>query len=366
MHIGIHNTYIHPHAIKNIRRVIDSTFLSEGKIVQEFEKKLEAFLNISNIVTVNSGTSALHLAAILSGISSGDEVILPAQTFIATGLVPLYQKAVPVFADIEYETGNISADSIRKKITKKSKAIIVVHWGGNPCNLDEIHAVADYYHLPVIEDAAHAIGAIYKGKPVGNLSDFTCFSFQAIKHLTTGDGGAICCRSQKMAEQAKSLRWFGIDRKKTSSSILGERQYNLESLGYKFHLNNYGAALGISNLDGLKKRLEQRRRIAAYYRKELQQVPGISLFKESPGNKSSYWIFGMHVEKRIDFIRSLKDKGIEASVVHQRIDRNKIFSKKADLPIQEVFDKTQVHIPIHDAIDKEKAAYIVQAIKKGW
>ena len=197
MNIPIFNTYIHPSASEKISEVLSSTFISEGEIVKEFEAELCKKLLLKNIVTVNSGTSALHLSLDLSGISEGDEVICPAQTFVASALVILQQKAIPVFADIDYETGNISVESIKKKITNKTKAIIPVHWGGYPCDMDEINLVAKQNNLIVIEDAAHALGATYKSQAIGALSDYTCFSFQAIKHLTTGDGGAITIGDEK-------------------------------------------------------------------------------------------------------------------------------------------------------------------------
>src|SRR5262249_43887055 len=158
-----------------------------------FEQELATTLGLIRPVAVNSGTSALHLALEVAGVGSGDEVILPAQTFVASGLSILMCDAAPVFADIQPFTGNIDPGSVRAKITARTKAIMPVHWGGYPCDMDEINAIARGHDLAVIEDAAHALGAIYKGRPVGALSRFTAFSFQAIKHLTTGDGGALCC-----------------------------------------------------------------------------------------------------------------------------------------------------------------------------
>jgi perosamine synthetase len=367
MNIPIFHTYIHPSAFEKVKAVLDSSFLSEGKLVKEFEASLTQNLNIINPIAVNSGTSSLHLALVLSGIDSGDEVICPAQTFIATASAILQQRAIPVFADIQYETGNICPKSIEKKISEKTRAIMAVHWGGYPCELDEIHTIAKKYNLVVIEDAAHAIGATYKGKPIGAISDFTCFSFQAIKHLTTGDGGALCCLNNDLVEQAAATRWFGIDRTNAQPSILGERQYNITKLGYKYHLNDYGAALGLANLEGFKERLKKRRQYAKAYTNALKEVPGIKLFEEKSDRDSAYWLYGFHVEKREDFIRMLKSRGITASVIHQRIDRNAVFGGiNQDLVNQAKFDETQIHIPIHDGLTDETVDYIISVIKKGW
>jgi perosamine synthetase len=367
MQIPIFNTFINKEAFDNVKEVLESTFLSEGKLVKQFEDRLAGELGLLYPVALNSGTSALHLALELAGIGSGDEVILPAQTFVASGLVIKQQHATPVFADIDYETGNISVESIKSKITSKTKAIMPVHWGGYPCDMEEIRAIAVKHNLVIIEDAAHALGAVYKGKPIGALSDYTCFSFQAIKHLTTGDGGAISFLKQSKATEAYTKRWFGIDRENAGLSILGERQYNIPELGFKYHMNNYAAALGLANLNGFMERMAKRLKLADQYNQALSKVPGVSLFEYKTDRQSAYWLYGMHVENREKFILALKSKGIVASVIHQRIDRNRIFGGiKEDLINQRRFDETQIHIPLHDAMDEEKVNYIINAIKEGW
>jgi perosamine synthetase len=367
LNIPIFNTFIDENAFLNVNSVLETTFLSEGKLVKEFENQLAENLQLINPIAVNSGTSALHLALVLSNIGEGDEVITPAQTFVATGLVVLQQGAKVVFADIDYNTGNISLESIKAKTTSNTKAIILVHWGGYPCDLDEINNYAKSKNIVVIEDAAHALGATYKGRAIGSISDYTCFSFQAIKHLTTGDGGAICSRNAQKQHESIVRRWFGIDRSNAELSHLGERLYDIKEIGYKYHLNDYGAALGLSNLVYFKNRLEARIEIANYYRNNLQNVSGIELFNYNSDRQSAYWLFGFHVEHRDAFISALKDKGIVASVVHLGIDHNTIFGGyDKTLVNQRKFDDSQIHIPIHDEINMEKAEYIVDVIKKGW
>ncbi len=368
MKIEIFNTYIAPSAKEVVGEVLDTTFISEGQIVKKFETQLQSELGLHQCVTLNSGTSALHLALVLAGIGPGDEVIVPAQTFVASGLVVVQVGAKVVFADVDYETGNISIESLKKKITPATKAIIPVHWGGYPCDMDEINAIAASQNIFVIEDAAHALGAIYNGKKIGSLdSHFTCFSFQAIKHLTTGDGGAIAINSTDKYKEAITRKWFGIDRDNAAVSELGERQYNIAMLGFKYHLNNYGAALGLANLSGFAKRMEERRAIALYYDNALKNVSGVKLFTYKKDRQSAYWLYGFHVENRRAFIQALKSKEITASVIHQRIDRNSIFGgMDHSLVNQKKFDESQIHIPIHDAVSMEQAEYIVETIKKGW
>lgn len=367
MAISIFNTYVSPQAKQNIGEVLDTTFLSEGKLVKEFESRLATELGWRNPIAVNSGTSAIHLALVLAGVGPGDEVICPAQTFVATALAIMQERAVPVFADIMYENGNIDPQSIAAKITEKTKAILVVHWGGYPCDMDEIIEIAKRNDLVVIEDAAHAPGATYRGRPIGTISDFTCFSFQAIKHITTGDGGAVCCKNEDDARNGFARRWFGIDRLNSKPTLLGERSYDIATVGYKYHLNDYAAALGLANLDGFKERLVKRRAIAALYREQLGNASGIKLFDETTDRESAYWLFGMHVERRLDFIKALQTQGITASVVHQRIDKNSVFGGlNTDLINQTKFNETQVHIPLHDALSENDIQHITNTIKKGW
>ncbi len=365
MIIDFFNTYVSPRAGKEVGNVLNSTFLSEGKITEQFEKELCNVFKFKNVITLNSGTSALHLALDLLDIKEGDEVIIPAQTFIATGLAVLYCKATPVFADINYEDGNISVESVKDKITARTKAIICVHWGGNPCKMTELKEIAKNAGIKLIEDAAHALGSVYRDDFIGNISDITCFSFQAIKHLTTGDGGAITVKDPELYEKALRKKWFGIDRKNSEVSELGERVYDLNEIGYKYHLNNYASALGLANLVGYHDRLEKRRAVASFYKKELSTVKGIELFKEELHNISAYWLFGFHTQERERLIRELKEVGIPTSVVHQRIDKYSVFGGvRNELVNQKKFDDTQLHIPIHDMIDLEKAAYITDHIKK--
>jgi perosamine synthetase len=302
---------------------------------------------------------------VASGVGPGDEVIIPAQTFIATGLAVLYVGAKPVFADINKFDGNISVESIKSKITSKTKAIIPVHWGGYPCDMDEINELALKYNLSVIEDAAHAFGSIYKNKLVGSLSRFTSFSFQAIKHLTTGDGGALCCQNIEDYNLVKRLRWFDIDRENSKIGILGEREYDAINVGYKYHMNDISASLGIGNLEKINQKLFKIRNVAKIYQEELKNVSGIKLMDYKEDRTSSYWLFPILIENREEFINKLKSENIPTSVVHQGIDKNSIFGgTNYDLENQRWFDNNQIHIPIHDNITDEDLDKIISVIKK--
>jgi perosamine synthetase len=361
------HTHVSEKAIELATETLRSGFLSEGKRVRQFEEELTRLLALPNPVAVNSGTSALHLALEVAGVEQGDEVILPPQTFVASGLAILMCGATPVFADIQPRTGNIDPNSIRVHITPKTKAIMPVHWGGYPCDMDEINAIAKEHGLAVVEDAAHALGATYKGRAVGTLSRFTAFSFQAIKHLTTGDGGLVCCLDDVDLRELRRRRWFGIDRERDKPSILGERVYDLDVVGYKYHLNDLAAAVGLGNLVDLPTNLARHREIARRYMDRLRNLPGVRLLEEQPDRESSCWLFTILVERREDFVRAMKSQGVPTSVVHQRIDRNRIMGGvRNDLEGQDLFDSMQIAVPVHIGMTDADVEGVIQAIMAGW
>lgn len=355
-----------PKALENISETVKTTFISEGKMVKKFEESLEDYLSIKNLFAVNSGTSALHLALVLAGVDQGDEVIIPSQTFIATGLAVLMQKATPVFADCLYEDGNIDPKSIESLITSKTKAIIPVHWAGRPCAMDEINAIAKKHNLKVIEDAAHAVGAKYNGTSIGAVSDFTCFSFQAIKHLTTSDGGAVVCLDHDKYLEGRRRRWFGLDRLNSKVSFLGERDCDVTELGFKYHLNDYAAAMGLANLDGLNDRINKRAGIVKAFDEAVSSNTKLTPFLRSDEKcESAHWLYGIHTESRDEFITFMKDREIPTSVVHQGIDRFGIFKDfQRELPVQRKFDETQIHLPLHDSLNDEQVQHIILALKE--
>lgn len=362
--IEFFNTTISPTAPEAVMQTLHSTRISAGAKADLFEKQL-AERGIANPVTVNSGTVTMHLALLAAGVGPGDEVIIPAQTFIATGMAVLYVGAIPVFADINLYDGNISVESIKQKLTPNTKAIIPVHWAGYPCDMDEINNIASEHGLAVIEDAAHAFGAEYKGRPVGSLSRFTSFSFQAIKHLTTGDGGAICCQNIEDANFIKRLRWFDIDRENTKTGLLGEREYDAVNVGYKYHMNDLAATLGLENLKVVDAKLKRIKQVADLYETELQHVPGIELMRYGGDRSSCYWLFPLLVEDRDSFINKMKDNNIPVSVVHQGIDKNTLFGGlQSELTNQRLFDAKQIHIPIHDALTDDQINKIIATIKQ--
>ncbi|KRA57524.1 hypothetical protein ASD89_07645 [Caulobacter sp. Root656] len=354
-------------AIDRVVEVLRSGFLNEGAVVKEFEAGLVDYVGAPHVVTTNSATAALHLCLVHLGVGPGDEVIIPPQTFIATGLIVLHAGATPVFADIDPETGNIDPESVRRKITARTKAVIPVHWGGEPCDMDAINAIAAEAGVAVIEDAAHAFGAVYKGRMVGTLSRLTCFSFQAIKGMTTGDGGAIAAPSEEDAIMLTRRRWFGIDKARTPVTDIGERSVAIDVLGYKYHMNNIAAALGVGNLPTHPARLARRREIGAIYRRELAQAPGVRHIRRRDDSEGSFWLFPLLVEEREAFGRAMKSRNVPITVVDRRIDKHPILGGlREDLVGAAEFDAAQIHIPIHEDLTDDDVLQVVDAVKAGW
>lgn len=358
--IELFETRITPKAKQLVNQVLDSGFLNQGKMVDQLETELSSSWGLKNPVTLNSCTSSLHLALILSGVQPGDEVILPAQTFIATGLAVLMVGAIPVFADITKD-GNINPEDVHRKVSRKTKAIIVVHWGGNKANMLGISEIAKKWNIKVIEDAAHAFGV---GDSIGGCiqSDFCCFSLQAIKLLTAGDGGILCCRSQNDYEKALRLRWFGMDKKNVVRNALGERATNVRELGYKYHLNDFAAALALGNLDNLATDLNKRAIIQnKYYYAFRNLFPRFNIIN---GFTSANWLMVCLASNRNNLILHLKRNFIQASKVDSRIDNNEIFAKyRMELPTQEFFEEYQVAIPCTSKMSDEDVQRVINCIE---
>ena len=347
-----------PYSVKDeLLKTLFSGYIGQGKKVDEFEKKFSKKFNIKNVVSVNSGTSALRLALVLCGVKPGDEVITTPYTAVATNTAILEQFAKPVFADVQYETANISPESIEKKITNKTKAIICVHWGGYPCDMDEIQKIAKKHKIPLIEDACQTLGAEYKGKKIGNISDYTCFSFQSIKSLTTGDGGAISIPNNNKYKEGIRRRWFGIDRK--------NRDRDITEMGFKYHMNDIAATIGIEQLKYFDSLFKRRKEIVDMYREGLKDVSSITMLENKKDRINANWMFAVHVNKRKKFMEYMKGNKIN-TVVHNR--RNDIYSVfgglRKDLVNLKRLDKTLVNLPLHYGLSDKEVNYIINKIKK--
>ena len=358
--------HIPKNSLKSLEKTLATRWIGQGPMVDRFEKKLSKdFANNLSVISTGSGTDALHLAYLLANIKKDDEVIVPVFTCTATNIPLLYIGAKIKFADLDKKTMNISVKSVRRLITKKTKAIICVHYGGLPCDLKELQELASKFKIPLIEDAAHALGAEYNNKKIGSVSDFTIFSFQAIKHITTGDGGALCIKNNKLLEKAKRLRWFGIDRKKKQ---LGIWENDIKEIGYKYQLSDLGATLGYESLLEFKKILKHRRDIYQIYLDELQKNKNIiCVHEESKIKKHAAWFFTILTNQKDFLQKKLRSRGIETNQVHFRNDKYSIFKqfvKNSSFPNMDYIEDKYLVLPVHTKMSLKDAARVAKEINR--
>ncbi|MCS5696665.1 UDP-4-amino-4,6-dideoxy-N-acetyl-beta-L-altrosamine transaminase [Desulfofundulus thermocisternus] len=278
--------------IEAVTRVLRGDWLTTGPVLAEFEKQFAARVGARYAVAFSSGTAALHAACFAAGVGRGDEVITSPITFVASANCALYLGAKPVFADIDPRTYNIDPAEIEKKITPQTKAIIPVHFTGQPCDLDAIHALAEKHNLVVIEDACHALGAEYKGQPVGCLSDMTVFSFHPVKHITTGEGGMVTTGSDELYHWLLLFRNHGITRdREFMVEDHGPWYYEMLDVGFNYRLTDIQAALGLSQLRKLDRFVERRREIARTYNEAFAELPGVEIPYQAPYGRSSWHLY---------------------------------------------------------------------------
>jgi dTDP-4-amino-4,6-dideoxygalactose transaminase len=324
-------------AAEAVKQTLFSGLITEGPRVVEFEDKLSAYLR-TPVLTVNSGTSALHLAAVLLDLAPGDEVISTPITCAATNVALLRAGATIVWADVDPRTGLLDPSDIPRRLSSRTRAIMCVDWGGVPCDFEALRT----FDLPVIEDAAHAFGALRSEA----FPDFTCWSFQAIKHLTCADGGGLHVGDDALRARARKLRWFGIDRRAPGPNI----DKTIEEAGFKFHMNDVNATIGLANFEAATAAVDAHRRNAQWFGEELRDVAGIQLPPASEA--SSWWLYTILLEEddaQRDFITFMAQRGVECSRVHARNDQYPAFAhsvNRGPLPGVGYFDAHQVAIPV--------------------
>jgi len=342
-------------AINKISEVFDSGYINEGREVTELNRELESFLGVENMVLTNSGTSALTIALRLAGVSFGDEVISISMTCIASNTPIINLGARIVWADIHPDTGSIDPEDVKRKISTRTKAILFVAWAGNPCDLTKLNEISKETGIPLIQDAAHAFGATWGEESIAKFADFTCFSFQAIKHFTTGDGGAVVCKKSTDYLMARKLKWFGYDRntlKDEKGEWKGQRwdaDITEGEVGYKFNMNNLSAAIGLAQLPYVSEILRKHRRNASHLKNLLDEDTRV-LFLDLPEPAlSSNWVFTIRLreaDKRDMVLEYLNRNGISAGLVHLPNHLYSAFSEsKCELPGTIEFSNSQISLP---------------------
>lgn len=357
---------------EDIQAVIDvlrSDYLTTGPKVTEFEQKVADYVGVKYAVAVNSGTAALHIACLAAGIQNGDEVITSPITFAASSNCVLYCGGTPVFADINSSTYNIDPIEIEKKITSKTKALIPVHYTGQPCDMDAINNIAKKHNLIVIEDAAHALGASYKGKKIGSISDMTCFSFHPVKPITTGEGGMVVTNNEDFYKKLLLYRSHGITR---DGELMTENQggwyYQQLDLGYNYRITDISCALGISQMDKLDYFIDRRKSIAEYYNKAFANVEGIKTPMQEDNCESGWHLYMIQLlnRDRKEVFDALRKAGIGVNVHYIPVYRHPyykqhgysdVYCKKAE----EFYEKA-ISLPIFPLLTIDQQDYIIDQL----
>lgn len=364
--VVLFHPYVPEAAIEGVSRTLRTRWIGQGPQVEAFEARFSArFAGNNPCLAVGSGTDALHLAYLLAGLKPGDQVIAPVFTCTATNIPFLYMGVEVVFADVQRQTLNIDVDHVRSLVTPKTKAIVCVHYGGLPCDMAELLAIGKEHGIPVIEDAAHALGATYRSQSIGEISDFTMYSFQAIKHITTGDGGLLTFKDRNLTEAGKRIRWFGIDR---SAKQKGVWENDIREVGYKYQMTDIAAAMGLAGLDDFDKILAHRQRLLARYEERLKGVPGVTVIgAERPDRTHAAWLCTVLVDRRRDLQKKLFENKIESNQVHYRNDRYSIFGeRRGNLPNMDLLEERYLVLPLHMKVRLEDVDRITEVIRSGW
>ncbi len=357
--------------IQAVAEVMRSDFITTGPKADKFEQEVAKYTGAKYAVAVSNGTAALHLACLAAGIQPGDEVITTAITFAASANCVLYCGGKPVFADIDPVTYNIDPEDVRRKITSRTKAVIPVHFAGQPCRMDEIHQLAEEYGLTVIEDGAHALGAEYKGKKIGGLSQMTTFSFHPVKPITTGEGGMVVTNDEGLYRRLKLLRSHGITREEDlMEKNEGGWYYEQLELGYNYRMTDIQAALGSSQLKKLDRFIARRREIADTYSRAFAAEPDMILPSVIPEAESGWHLYVVQAAKRgrKEVYDALREAGLNINVhyipvYHHPYYRNHGYGD-VFCPNAEQLYQRMVSLPIFPALKGEEQEYVIDAVKK--
>ncbi len=354
-------------AITNI--IKRESFWSSGKEIKEFERLIAEYIGVKYCITFNSGGSALFALMKAYELNENDEVIVPSFTFIATALAPLYVNAKPIFADIEKESLGLDPEDIVKKITKNTKAIITVHYGGIPCKIKEIKEICEKYNLILIEDAAEAFGAKVNNKMIGTFGNAAIFSFCQNKIFSTGEGGCVVTNDRKLYEKLKLIRSYG----RTSLGNYFEKETDVDyvDIGYNLRLSTIQAALGISQLKKVDKLISMRRKVAHYYNEKLKDIKGVKVLRERENCFNVYQLYSILVENkktRDKLMKYLEKKQIASKVYFHPCHKYSVFKKlgydKIHLPVTEGISGKILSLPIYPHMTKKEQDYVINAIKE--
>jgi perosamine synthetase len=361
---------------RTVDEVLRSDWLTTGPKVAAFEKALCDFTRARHAVAVNTGTAALHAATYAAGVGPGDEVIVPAISFVASANCVLYQQGTPVFADLCRDTLNIDPADVERKITPKTRAIVAVDFAGHPCDHDGLHQLANRFGISVIADCAHSLGATFHGRNVGTLQLFNTFSFHPVKHITTGEGGAVLTDDDKIAHAMRSFRHHGIDLDLHSRGKSNSWEYDVVTLGFNYRIPDINCALGISQLTKLGHWLERRRAIVNSYREALIDLPMFQLPEERTGCASAWHLYVVRLNpltiktSRAEVFAALRAENIGVNVHYIPIPWMTHYANlgyvRGQWPVAETEYERLLSLPMFPDMTDQDVADVVEAINKVW
>jgi len=352
--------------------VLRSDWITTGPKIAEFEEQVAAKVGASHAVAFSSGTAALHGAASAAGLEPGGEAITSPLTFCATANCVLYQGATPVFADVRDDTLTLDPDEVRRRITPRTRALLPVDYAGHPADLDAMMALADQHGLVVIEDAAHALGAVLRGRKVGSIAHMTVLSFHPVKHLTTGEGGLVTTNDSELARRLRAFRSHGIESDPRTRQAHGQWFYEMTTLGYNYRLTDVGCALGLSQLPRLGANLARRRAIAARYASELAGIPGVRLPTVAADVEHAWHLYPIRILPPADrggAFRALRAEGLGVNVHYVPVHlhpyyRDRFGYRGGEFPVAERAYAQLISLPMFHGMTDQDATDVVAAVRK--
>jgi perosamine synthetase len=353
--------------LAEVRTAFEYGYFGLAAKVTEFENQLAQYLGAEHVIATNTGTSALHLALDALGIGAGDEVIVPSLTFVGSFQAISATGAAPVPCDILPDTLLIDVEDARRRISSRTKAIMAVHYVGNPCNMDTLLELGTRYGIRIVEDAAHAFGSIYNGRKIGSFGDITCFSFDSIKNITCGEGGAIVCRDPQLADLIRQKRLLGMDRKSHAATSWKERTwlFDVKTQGFRYHMSNINAAIGLAQLKKVENFIARRREICREYDGAFENVSGIQRLRINYDEVAPHiYVIRVQDGRRDTLMQFLKDRDIETSINYIPNHLHPYFRKDGlCLPETERAYKEILTLPLHCELSDADVKTVIQCVK---
>lgn len=349
-----------------IKGVFDAGWIGMGNHTLQFEDAIRDYLGAANVISVNTGTSGLHLAMLGLGIGPGDEVIVPSLTYVASYQAVSMTGARPIACESDPDTLLINLDDAEKRITSRTKAIMPVHYCGQPCDMERLLGWREKHGVRIVEDAAHAFGSEYRGRKIGSFGDVTCFSFDPIKIITCGEGGAIVTGDQQLADRVRNTRLLGVDRE-SEFRYRNERKwfYDVPMLGYRYHLSNINAAIGLTQLSQIDHFIDRRREICRRYDAAFVNLSGLHTLRVDYDSTAPFmYIVRVPAARRDGFMSHLRDRDVETGIHYIPNHWHTLYKNDGEgLPVADQLGQEIVTLPLHYRLTDTEVKEVISAVQ---